>query len=124
MRRRELKRTNLVIVGIALVAMLGILGCAPGLSGGQSSGNGIVVSPDILWSQQQVGVWVNGQGKVTATPDVAVLNVGVQAQASTVAQAQRQSADAMNKVMGALKTGGVADKDVQTQQYSILPVTY
>jgi uncharacterized protein YggE len=71
---------------------------------------------------QSTGIWVSGEGKVTVVPDIAILNLGVQAQESTVAQAQSETSDAMNAVVAALKSGGVADKDIQTQQYYITPI--
>ena len=36
-------------------------------------------------SQQPTGVWVSGEGKVSAVPDIAVLSLGVEAQEMTVA---------------------------------------
>ena len=76
----------------------------------------------IIWGQQQVGLWVTGEGKVTAVPDIALLCLGIEAEAKTVAEAQREAAEAMDKVMKALKANGVSEKDVQTQRFSIYPV--
>jgi uncharacterized protein YggE len=76
----------------------------------------------IIYSQQQVGLWVTGEGKVMVTPDIVLLSLGIEAEASTVAQAQRDAAEAMDGVMKALKSNGVADKDIQTQRFSIYPV--
>jgi len=77
----------------------------------------------ILYGQQQVGIWVTGEGKATATPDVVLLNLGVEAEAKSVAQAQKDAAEAMTKVIRALKERGVAEKDIQTTRFSIEPVT-
>jgi uncharacterized protein YggE len=65
---------------------------------------------------------VNGEGKAMAVPDVAILSLGVEAQALTVAQAQADAAGAMDKVMKALTDNGVQEKDIQTQQFSIYPI--
>ena len=73
----------------------------------------------LIWSQQSIGLWVNGEGKALGTPDVAILSLGVNVQKSTVAEAQKDAADAMDKIIKALKNKGVSDKDIQTQQYSI-----
>ena len=73
----------------------------------------------ITVASQQEGIWVSGQGEVQAVPDVAVLNLGVQAQALTVAEAQEQASQAMDAVMAALKSKGIAEKDIQTTGYSI-----
>jgi uncharacterized protein YggE len=56
-------------------------------------------------------------------PDLGVLQLGVEAQADTVAEAQSQAAKAMNAVIAALKANGVADKDIQTRYFSINKVT-
>jgi uncharacterized protein YggE len=74
-------------------------------------------------NSQQEGIWVSGEGKATITPDIATLSVGVEAQAVTVAEAQSQAAEAMDRVMTALADSGVAEKDIQTQYFSIEQVT-
>jgi len=71
----------------------------------------------------QQGIWVSGEGKVTVTPDVANLRLGVSAEAVSVAEAQRQAAEAMDMVMDALTDNGVAEKDIQVQHFSIHQVT-
>jgi uncharacterized protein YggE len=104
-------------VAIMLMAVAGLAGCSEGaLSGGSLEIKGNLNS-------QQVGIWVNGEGKVTAVPDVAILGVGVDAQAISVAEAQTQASGAMDKVMAALKNGGVAAKDIQTQYFNIQKVS-
>ncbi len=95
-----------------LVLALGAVGCAPGSSQ--------VVTPIV---QQSTGIWVTGQGEVMAVPDIAELRLGVEARADTVSEAQSQASEAMNKVMEALKDNGVAEKDIQTQRFSIYPMT-
>ena len=76
----------------------------------------------VIWSQQDVGLHVAGEGKVTAVPDIALLRLGIEAEAATVTEAQRQAAEAMDKVTKALKGNGVSEKDIQTQRFSIYPV--
>jgi uncharacterized protein YggE len=103
------------------------------VAGGCTYGEGVQVSPPsiagyvgapvITSGQQQVGLWVNGEGKSKATPDVVLLSLGIEAESKTVARAQQDAAQAMDAVMKALKADGVADKDIQTQRFSIAPVT-
>lgn len=64
---------------------------------------------------------VSGEGKVSLPPDVALINVGVQAQATTVKEAQEQLNSSINKVSAAIKKLGVDSKDIQTTNYSISP---
>jgi len=72
---------------------------------------------------QQAGIWVTGEGEVSAVPDIATLRLGIEAQEATVAEAQAEAAEAMDEVMAALKDNGVAEKDIQTQYFSIYKVT-
>ena len=74
-------------------------------------------------TNQQSGIWVTGEGEATAVPDVATLRLGVEATQDTVEEAQAQAAEAMDGVMTALKDNGVAEKDIQTQYFSIHKVT-
>lgn len=81
-------------------------------------------APDIsvVYGQQQVGIWVTGEGKAWATPDTALLSLGVEAEAKSVSQAQKDATETMNRVIKTLKDRGVAEKDIQTQRFSIQPV--
>jgi hypothetical protein len=106
----------LVTAVSATILVLSAWGCGTSSTGGGSETG----SP--LINQQSTGIWVTGVGKVTVIPDVAIVSMGVQAQASTVAGAQQQAASSMTAVMSALKTNGVADKDIATLGYSIIPV--
>jgi uncharacterized protein YggE len=121
-----MKKSWLILAGAMLaVILVGAVGCAYG-EGAQVSPPsiaGYVGAPVITSGQQQVGLWVSGEGKSSAVPDVVLLSLGIEAESKTVARAQQDAAQAMDAVMKALKTNGVADKDIQTQRFSIAPVT-
>ncbi len=74
-------------------------------------------------SSQQQGIWVSGQGEVSAVPDIATIRLGIEAEAESVSSAQSQATDAMNDVLDSLKSNGIADKDIQVQRFSIQEVT-
>jgi len=115
-----MKKKWLVAIGVALIlVVVGLSGCS---SGGTTVGGGNEGLKVNLNSQQE-GIWVNGEGKVLAVPDVAILRLGIEAQEANVAEAQAQAAEAMDKVMAALKGEGVAEKDIQTQNFNIQKVT-
>ncbi len=97
-----------------LVLALSAWGCDSFSSGSEINQSNV--------SQQNNGIWVTGVGTVTVTPDLAVVSLGVEAQASTVVEAQQQAAQAMADVMTALNDNGVEDKDIATQYYNISPV--
>jgi uncharacterized protein YggE len=107
--------TSLALV-ILLLAAVGLAGCTS-----QGAGGSLEIKGSL--NSQQEGIWVNGEGKVTAVPDVAILRVGVEAQAVDVAEAQSQAQSAMDKMMTALKSNGVAEKDIQTSSFSINKVS-
>ena len=65
---------------------------------------------------------VSGTGRVTTTPDVADVRVGVQITRPKVRDAQAAAATAMTAVIAALKKAGIADKDIQTTSLSLQPV--
>ena len=98
---------------LIMVLALGLVGCTPG--GGPQTIN--------VSTQQNTGIWVAGQGEVMAVPDIAILNLGVEARGDTVAEAQAEAAVSMDKVIQTLKDSGVKEKDIQTQRYSIYPIT-
>jgi uncharacterized protein YggE len=109
------------IVLLTVISMLTLTGC--GSAEAQtptSSANGGPVNVNV---NSQQGIWVSGQGSVSLTPDIATVVLGVSIQAAKVADAQSQAAEAMSKVMNALTSNGIAQKDIATQTYSINPVT-
>jgi uncharacterized protein YggE len=64
---------------------------------------------------------VTGSGTVTTAPDTATTAFGVVTQGSTAREAMAQNSQEMAKVIEALKTAGVASKDLQTQYVSLDP---
>jgi hypothetical protein len=71
--------------------------------------------------KQERMITVSGQGKITATPDVAVMTMGMVSNKETVADAQKVNTETMNKLLARLKELGVDSKDIQTQNYNIYP---
>jgi uncharacterized protein YggE len=115
-------KTKLVLaLGLVIViAVLAIVLAGRNTTAVVAASQQLPVSSDI---NNQHGIWVSGEGTVEVSPDIAVLNLGISAQASSVADAQSQVAAAMNKVISALTSNGVDQKDIQTQYFSIQQVT-
>lgn len=63
-----------------------------------------------------------GTASVTVTPDTATYSLGVTTQDTLVANAQKTNATVMQNILDALKALGVAETDLQTDNYSISPV--
>ena len=114
MRRRLLPGICLVLAVIA-VSAVGCAGVTPPSAPKAESWSG-------FFSQQSTGIWVSGEGKVSVVPDVAILGLGVEVQAATVAEAQNYATTVMTAVLTELDNQGVAEKDIQTRRFSIYPV--
>lgn len=68
-------------------------------------------------------IHVSGTGKVTTTPDQAVIVFAVETENTDVKTAQQQNAQRMDAVINALKNAGIPEKDIRTAAYNIIPVT-
>lgn len=69
----------------------------------------------------QYTITIEGEGKVTSAPDVAVVSLGVESNAKTVKAAQGDNSQKMNDIVKAVKDLGVKDADIQTTNYNIYP---
>jgi uncharacterized protein YggE len=133
-----MKKGIIVTIGLLLAAVLltvGVMGC----SNNSPDNPPPEVSPSIpetpetpatvpaatpaninvSLNTQNEGIWVSGSGKVAVTPDIAVLQLGIEAQEPNVAESEAKASEAMDKVKTALTDNGVAEKDIQTQNFRI-----
>jgi uncharacterized protein len=102
----------LPVVLLTLFPMIGLAGCVT-----EAAEN----TATIVTSNQQEGIWVTGEGKVTIKPDIANISLGVSSQEASVADAMAKTKNAMSKVVAVIKANNIQDKDIQTQQYNISP---
>ena len=123
-------RSGLVVAGLAALALVAAACASDGTTGGgvtggidaaqlESLARSLGVSTNILGGN--TGIHVTGAGTASATPDIAVLSLGVEGQARTVAEANAIAADAIAAVLAVLRGSGVADDDMKTQHFSIQP---
>jgi len=98
-----------VLCPVLALTLIGLVGCSTGAT----------TIDSLQLGNQQTGIWINGTGKVTVEPDIANLSLGIEAQADTVAEAQAQAYEAMDKIMEALKDNGVKENDIQTRHFNI-----
>jgi uncharacterized protein YggE len=64
-------------------------------------------------------ITVVGNGKVTARPDMAMVQVGVETRNESAEAAVSENTQRMNAVLVALKNAGIAEQDIQTANFSL-----
>lgn len=104
---------GVLVVALLLAALVGCTAIQAAPKSDLQSG-----SPSTQVTVQRT-ITVVGVGKVSLVPDIAQLNVGAEDTANTVAEAKAKVDSQMAAIMAALKEMGIADKDIQTSNYSI-----
>jgi uncharacterized protein YggE len=64
---------------------------------------------------------VEGMGKVSAVPDIAEINLGIEVNKKTVVEAQKEANEKINRIIDAVKKLGVEEKYIKTVNYSVYP---
>lgn len=64
---------------------------------------------------------VSGEGKVSTTPDLATVNIGVMSQATTAVDAKNQNNEKINKIISYVKSQGIKDADISTSDLNLYP---
>ena len=70
---------------------------------------------------KQPSITVTGIGEVERQPDMARVSIGVVTQEDTAAEALSSNTVAVEKLMATLKAHKIADKDIQTNDFSVSP---
>jgi len=103
----RLRHFSILLLGVLLMA-------APGKSYAQDAR----LIPEALIPS----ITVTGTGKVSAMPDMAQIQVGVATQGKSAAEALAANNEKMQDLLGSLKEQGIAEKDIQTSQFSVSPM--
>lgn len=81
-----------------------------------------VISPALAdGSKMPRTLSLSGHGEVKSAPDMASVTSGVVTQGATAAEALSANTKAMTALFDALKTSGIAEKDIQTSNFSVQP---
>ncbi|CDZ25392.1 SIMPL domain-containing protein [Neorhizobium galegae] len=83
------------------------------------SSAGQVLAQDIRPREPVINVL--GEGQASVPPDMAVVTLSVVRNGQTAEAALSASSAAMREVLAAVKSDGIADRDVQTSNFSIYP---
>lgn len=114
--KKLILRLGLSIAAVALVVVVAAKTVSPG-----SMALAAPPADDATVSKTDIGV--TGTGRVFATPDTALASIGVDVTATTLDDALKQASDASTKLLAAVKAAGVDEKDIQTTNYSVNPIT-
>lgn len=118
-----LKRIGFAAAAVLVIAgvLVGSFVLAPSLAPSPVlAGNSLQTSAS---SDQYAGIDVSGTGKVFVKPNIAISNIGVEVTSATLADATSQANAKMSAVISQIKSMGVDDKDIQTTNYSVQPLT-
>jgi uncharacterized protein len=66
-------------------------------------------------------ITVSGTGEITLSPDIAYIDIGVQSQDANATDAMSDNNTKAQAIVDAIKEAGVAEKDIQTTNFSITP---
>ena len=67
-------------------------------------------------------LFVTGTGEVKAQPDISTISVIVTSRGKTASDAINTNASSVQKLINALSSAGIAQKDIQTQNVSVFPI--
>ena len=104
-----MKYSKFLCLGLSVLLIVVLTGCETQF-----------VAP-MLPSPENRSVHVTGTGSVTGEPDLATLYLGVSVERKTVEVAREEAARAMTAVIDALKNNNIAERDIQTENFSIYP---
>jgi uncharacterized protein YggE len=65
---------------------------------------------------------VSGEGIVKGAPDIALITLGVVSEASAAREALAANSQSMDRILAALKEGGIEPRDLQTSGFSVEPI--
>jgi uncharacterized protein YggE len=106
-----MSRIGLVIGTIGLVLLVVVLAVQLLVAVPSAGRSGV--------QQEPTGITVMAEGKASAEPDLATINIGVENRAAEAQEAARENNEQMTAVMAALLEMAIPSEDVQTVNYSI-----
>jgi hypothetical protein len=112
-------RTWKPLAGLGVLTMLAVTLLL--LAGCQSGANTPAAGTDATGTQAVDTITVNGEGRVSVTPDEAIVSVAVETDAADAATALDTNSKDMQKVLDALKAQGIKDAEIETANVAVYP---
>lgn len=113
---------NRITAGVAVLVLTVFAALLVFFAAAQTGGPATVNAQQAT-SDANSGISVNGQGKVSLKPNIAIANIGVDITTVSLTDATAQSNSKMTAVIDKLKSLGIDEKDIQTTNYSLYPIT-
>jgi uncharacterized protein YggE len=123
-RSRNMKALGAMLGTFLLLAAFAALWLFPqaGSASVQESTSGLGYTPAAVPLTEQPYISVKGMGIVSARPDMLTVQIGVQIENGSLADAQWDANTKINAAMKLLTEGGVADRDISTSRLAVEPV--
>jgi len=121
-----ISRITLAIAALLLavaIAILSYVAITPRLAPSPAGASMVGLTSAQQATTDNSGIFVSGTGKVRLKPNIGTASIGVEITAGTLAEATTQANAKMNAIVEKLKGLGIAEKDIQTTNYSISPLT-
>ena len=119
-----MKRTAAILIAaVAVLATLAVVAFDRS-EAATSPAEGLVATErgiPAAYGSDGTGIWVGGVGTLSLSPDLALLELGVDTRAVNITEANSQASAAMDAMIEALKARGVKDEDIQTSRFSVYP---
>ncbi len=114
-------KKTFILTSILLISAL-LTGCA-GAAYAQNPGEIAQAAAQVVNSETTSPrtLSVSGSGQAYLTPDIAYINIGVRTEGAEAAEVVAENSNLSQKIADALKSLDVADKDIQTTNFSIFP---
>ena len=114
-------RPSLLLMTAAGGLLVGLI-AGPVLGSATAPARTYPAAPSVDGQPPEHTIAVVGSGKITIVPDMATVQLGVSVEKPTAKAAREAGAQAMTKVVAAIRALGIDDKDITTAMVSLGPV--
>ncbi|MDD3840615.1 MAG: SIMPL domain-containing protein [Clostridia bacterium] len=115
-----MKKSTVYITLITLVALICVFSAIEIFKAPKAQGTDIISTDKNKLGNNKV-ISVIGQSRIFVQPDIAYISFGVQTEDKVAKTAQIDNSEKMDKVISSLKSMGIKDEDIQTNNYNIYP---
>ena len=116
---RRMRMPAVLLLALAAVLAATSAACQSDDDDAEHSGQAGAAGASVVLDRSTDGIWVTGAGRVSVTPDIATLRIGVETTADTVSEAMSEAGASMQAVVESLTASGIGEDDIQTMTFSV-----